>query len=93
MSPSKNSLATSEECMFEGGRGKDIKMTVPTVKHRGGSIMVWCAISASGTGDLVKTDGIMDKKVYHNNLVRHQVPSGSHLIGLGFVELEDSLLN
>lgn len=52
--------------------------------------MVWGAISASGTGDLVKIDGIMDKKVYHNNLVRHGVPSGSHLIGPGSVYLEDT---
>ena len=42
--------------------------------------MVWSAISAAGTGDLVKIDGIMDKKVYHNILVRHGVPSGSRLI-------------
>lgn len=38
----------------------------------------------------MKIDGIMDKKVYHNNLVRHGVPSGSHLIGPGFVYLEDT---
>ena len=30
--------------------------------------MVWSAILASGTGDLVKIDGIMDKKVYYNIL-------------------------
>ena len=47
--------------------------------------MEWGAISASGTGDLVKIDGTMDKKVYHNILVRHGVPSGSHLIGPGFI--------
>ncbi len=38
--------------------------------------MVWGAIAAAGTGDLVKMDGIMDKKAYHNILVRHGVPSG-----------------
>ena len=51
--------------------------------------MVWGAISASGTGDLVKMYGIMDKKVYHNILVRYRVPSGSRLIGPGFIFQED----
>ena len=62
---------------------------LPTVKHGGGSIMVWGAISAAGTGDLVKIDGIMDKNVYHNILVKHGVPSGSRLIGQGFIFQED----
>ena len=56
--------------VFEGGRYEN-ECLLPTVKHGGGSIMAWGAISASGTGDLVKMDGIMDKKVYHNILVRH----------------------
>ncbi len=47
--------------------------------------MVWGAISASGTGDLVNIGGIMDKKVYHNILVRYGVPSGGRLIGPGFI--------
>ena len=63
---------------------------LPTLKHGGGSIMVCGAISAAGTGDLVKIDGIMDKKVYHNILVRHGVPSGSRLIGQGFIFQEDN---
>ena len=52
--------------------------------------MVWGAISASGTGDFLKIDGIMDKKVYHNILVRNGVPSGSRLIGPGFIFQEDN---
>ena len=36
-------------------------------------------------GDLVKIGGIMDKKVYHNIIMRHAVPSGPRLIGNNFV--------
>lgn len=32
----------------------------------------------------------MDKNVYHNILVRHRVPSGSRLIGPGFIFQEDN---
>lgn len=46
----------------DGERYKN-EYLLPTVKHGGGSILVWGTISASGTGDLVKIDGIMDKKV------------------------------
>jgi hypothetical protein len=61
-----------------------------TVKHGGGNIMVWGSISGTGLGGLVKIDGIMDKKVYHNILVQHAVPSGLRLIGNNFVFQEDN---
>uniref|UniRef100_A0AAZ3QCA1 Transposase n=1 Tax=Oncorhynchus tshawytscha TaxID=74940 RepID=A0AAZ3QCA1_ONCTS len=33
---------------------------IPTVKHGGGSIMVWACFSSAGTGKMVKIDGKMD---------------------------------
>ena len=33
----------------------------PTVKHGGGSIMVWGYLTAIGMGDLVRIDGIMNE--------------------------------
>ena len=38
----------------------------------------------------MKIHGIMDKKVHHNILVRHRVPSWSRLIGPGFIFQEDN---
>jgi hypothetical protein len=51
--------------MFGGKRGRlaSPKNTIPTVKHRGGSIMLWGCIAAGGTGALEKIDGIMRKKI------------------------------
>lgn len=31
-----------------------------SVKHDGGSVVVWCCISNNGVGDLVEIDGIMN---------------------------------
>lgn len=35
-----------------------------TIKHGGGSIMIWSAISAAGTGWLCKIDGTLDSQLY-----------------------------
>ena len=40
------------------------KNTIPTVKHSGGSIMLWGSFSMAGTGKLVRIEGLMDGAIY-----------------------------
>lgn len=63
---------------------------VPTIKHGGGSIMVWGGISTNGVTRLKRIVGIMDQKVYHSILVYTAIPEGKRLIGKGFVFQEDN---
>lgn len=63
---------------------------IPTVKHGGGSVMVWGGICSNGVTRLKRILGIMDQKVYHNILVRTALPEGKRLIGKGFVFQEDN---
>ncbi|CDQ75896.1 unnamed protein product [Oncorhynchus mykiss] len=46
------------------------KDTIPTLKHEGGSIMLWGCFAAGGTGALHKID-IMRKKNYVDILKQH----------------------
>lgn len=61
-----------------------------TVKHGGGHVMIWGGFGGGKVGDLVRITSIMDKKMYHNILVRHAVPSGIRNIGKGFVFQQDN---
>nr|XP_032528103.1 uncharacterized protein LOC116778268 [Danaus plexippus plexippus] len=63
---------------------------LPTVKHGGGSIMVWGCFSSRGTGDLVRVEGIMKKEQYKQILECNAVPSGLRLVGDGFIFQQDN---
>uniref|UniRef100_A0A8K9UMA1 Tc1-like transposase DDE domain-containing protein n=1 Tax=Oncorhynchus mykiss TaxID=8022 RepID=A0A8K9UMA1_ONCMY len=53
--------------------------TIPTVKHGGGSIMVWACFSSAGTGKMVKIDGKMDGAKYRTILEENLMESAKDL--------------
>lgn len=57
----------------------DPKNLVPTVKHGGGSVMIWGCMAASGAGKLVFIDGRMDQFVYRNILEQNLMESARQL--------------
>lgn len=48
---------------------------LPTVKHGGGSVMVWGCMSAAGTGDMCFIEGIMNSDMYCDILRQYMIPS------------------
>ena len=82
------------------GRGKIWRKTntemnpenlTPTVKHGGGSVMVWGAMAAAGVGNLVFIDGIMNRFEYLKILQDNLLPSVRKLgLGNNFVFQQDN---
>uniref|UniRef100_A0A8K9XU40 Tc1-like transposase DDE domain-containing protein n=1 Tax=Oncorhynchus mykiss TaxID=8022 RepID=A0A8K9XU40_ONCMY len=65
--------------------------TIPTVKHGGGSIMVWACFSSAGTGKMVKIDGKMDGAKYRTILEENPMESAKDLrLGRRFVFQQDN---
>ncbi len=48
---------------------------LPTVKHGGGSVMVWGCMSAAGTGELQLIEGTMNANMYCDILKQSRIPS------------------
>ncbi len=48
---------------------------VPTVKHGGGSVLMWGCMSAAGVGELHFIDGIMNSHMYCSILKEKMLPS------------------
>ena len=61
----------------------------PTVKHGGGSVMIWGSFAGSRVGDLHRMTGTLNQKIYHSILQRHAIPSGLRLVGQGFILQQD----
>ncbi|KAG2457390.1 TCB1 transposase, partial [Polypterus senegalus] len=58
-------------------KGEDFKekCMVPTVKHGGGSVLMWGCMSAAGVGELHFIDGIMNSTMYCSILKEKMLPS------------------
>ncbi|KAF7244313.1 FAS-associated factor 1 [Varanus komodoensis] len=65
------------------------KCVLPTVKHGGGSVMVWGSMSAAGTGELQFIEGTMNANMYCDILKQSMIPSLQRL-GLRVVFQHDN---
>ncbi|MDW1631377.1 transposase, partial [Vibrio sp. Y176] len=72
------------------GTAHDPKHTTSSVKHGGGSVMVWGCFAGGQTGDLHKVTGILNQHGYHSILQRHAIPSGLRLVGQRFTLQQDN---
>ena len=64
------------------GEALNPKNTVPTVKHGGGSIMLWGCFAASGAGSLVLVHDIMKKENYVE-ILRDNMQKSARSLSLG----------
>ena len=77
----------SDECrieLWQGSRGRRIRRTklerfnqdciAPTVKHGGGSLMVWACFRWNKLGPIIVIDGTMDRQKYIDTLENHLYP-------------------
>lgn len=55
---------------------------IPTVKHGGGSVMVWGCMSANGVGNLHFIEGTMDHRMYID-ILKNNLRSSAQKMGLG----------
>ncbi len=64
-----------QACVAATRWGVQDKSVLPTVKHGGGSVMVWGCMSAAGTGELQFIEGTMNANMYCDILKQSMIPS------------------
>ncbi len=64
-----------QNCMASQSEEYKEKCMVPTVKHGGGSVLMWGCMSAAGVGELHFIDGIVNSQMYCSILKEKMLPS------------------
>lgn len=72
------------------GARNDIKYQLPTVKHGGGSVMVWGCFSLASVGPLVRIEGIMKKEEYKEILEKHMITFARRKLGRNWIFQQDN---
>lgn len=61
-----------------------------TVKHGGGSVMVWGYFGGSSVADIANIDGILNKEGHREILEDHAIPSGIRKLSETFIFQPDN---
>ena len=90
----------SKFCLFQSGGTRWVRRPIgtrfdpiyqtPTVKHGGGSVMVWGCFSGSGLGPLVRIEATMDAHVYASILQSHMLPHARATLPKGWTFQQDN---
>lgn len=67
-----------------------VRYQVPTIKHGGGSVMVWGCFSRDCVGPLHRINGIMDRFVYEEILNQHMIQHGRRKMPRGWIFQQDN---
>jgi transposase len=68
----------------------DHKYQLPTVKHGGGSCIVWGCFSGRGMGPLHHVEGIMDRYKYKEILETKMLPHATRCLGKNYLFQQDN---
>lgn len=87
-----NIIGSDGMCYVRRPAGKRIEARYckKTVKHGGGSVMVWGCFSGAGVGPLHKIVGIMDRFMYKDILERVMLPYAEYDMPLRWVFQQDN---
>lgn len=93
----------SDECKFDlfgsycikwirrpKGQRNNIQYQIPTVKHGGGSVMVWGCFTASGVGPIVRITGRMDSHIYTKILEDNLLPFAKDQMPADYIFQQDN---
>lgn len=80
-----------QKCWRKQGEAFNPKCILPTVKHGGGSIMVWGCFNFKGVGGIEIINGTMDSNMYIDILKKHLKKSARKFrLGKNFVFQQDN---